>query len=116
MKIEYNYTTYDESPTVSELNILGEDGWVVISITRKDTGIIHYYEVLCGRIKQKNINVVNPKIDISEFIDSCISSGKYIECGLNLRQIHIVEIEHILYTYSDIVAERKIRKLIKTIK
>ena len=47
-----------------------------------------------------------------EFIDACISSGRYIEIGLNLSQEKILEIETILNKYDDSVAKTKILKII----
>lgn len=48
------------------------------------------------------------------FVSSCISSGKYIETGLNLPQAQILEIENILNRYNDATAKTKIRKVVKT--
>lgn len=50
---------------------------------------------------------------MKEFIDDCISSGKYIETGLNLPQKAILEIEDILNRYNDTTAKTKIRKVVK---
>lgn len=48
----------------------------------------------------------------TQFIDACISSGKYIEFGLKLSQKEILKIENILDQYDDDIAKIKIRKLI----
>lgn len=52
---------------------------------------------------------------LKEFVDGIISSGKYIEKGLNLQQKEILEIENILNKYNDTTARTKIRKIIKNI-
>lgn len=52
---------------------------------------------------------------ICEFLDACISSGKFIQTSdeIKLGQNAIVEIENILMRYNDKTARTKIRKLIK---
>ena len=55
------------------------------------------------------------KDQINEFLDACISSGRYVETGLNLKQELVLEIENILYKYNDTTARAKIRKLIKSL-
>ena len=53
------------------------------------------------------------KDKLKEFVDACISSGKYVEIGLNLPQKEILEIEDILNIYNDTTAKTKIRKVVK---
>ncbi len=48
-----------------------------------------------------------------EFVKDCISSGKYIETGLNLSKKEILEIEGILSRYNDRTAKTKINKILK---
>jgi hypothetical protein len=50
-----------------------------------------------------------------EFVEACISSGKYVETGLNLPKKYILEIEDIVNRYNDATAKTKIRKVIKNI-
>ena len=55
------------------------------------------------------------KEKLKEFVDACISSGKYIETGLKLPQKDILEIEDIVNRYNDTTAKTKIRKVIKNV-
>jgi hypothetical protein len=48
-----------------------------------------------------------------ELVKYCISSGKYIETGLNLSKKEILEIEDILNKYNDHTAKTKINKILK---
>lgn len=51
------------------------------------------------------------KVNLKEFIDACIGSGRYVETGLNLPKEEILEIETILNRYNDSVAKTKILKI-----
>lgn len=53
------------------------------------------------------------KVKLKEFLDICISTGRYVETGLNLPQKNIIEIEDILNRYNDSTAKTKIKKLIR---
>tara|TARA_R110002124_G_C8931286_1_gene512026 strand:+ start:1935 stop:2180 length:246 start_codon:yes stop_codon:yes gene_type:complete len=53
------------------------------------------------------------KEKLKDFVDACISSGKYIETGFKLPQKDILEIEDILNRYNDTTAKTKIRKVLK---
>jgi len=55
------------------------------------------------------------KDKLKEFVDACISSGKYVETGLNLPQKEILEIEDIVHRYNDTTAKTKIRKVVKNV-
>jgi len=55
------------------------------------------------------------KDKLKEFVDACISSGKYIETGLNLPQKEILEIEDIVNRYNDTTAKTKIRKVVRNV-
>lgn len=50
----------------------------------------------------------------NEFLDACISSGKYVKTSdnINLSQEQILEIEDILYRFNDKTAKTKIRKML----
>lgn len=64
--------------------------------------------------KEENIHDEYLKGDILEiFINNCISSGKYIDGVLNLKQKQILEIEDILGRYNDSKAKTKIRKILE---
>lgn len=52
---------------------------------------------------------------LRDFVDACISSGKYIETGYKLPQKSILEIEDILNRYNDTTAKTKIRKVVKNV-
>ena len=52
------------------------------------------------------------KKELNEFVDACISSGKYIETGFNIPHDKILDIENILYRYNDTTARTKIRKVL----
>lgn len=55
------------------------------------------------------------KDKLKRFVDACISSGKYVETGLDLPQKEILEIEDIVNRYNDTTARTKIRKIVKNI-
>lgn len=55
------------------------------------------------------------KLKEKEFVKNCISSGRYIETGLNLSKKEILEIEDILDKYNDHTAKTKINKILKNI-
>ena len=64
--------------------------------------------------KEENIHDEYLKDDTLEvFINRCISSGKYIDGVLNLKQKQILEIEDILGRYNDSKAKTKIRKILE---
>lgn len=48
-----------------------------------------------------------------DFLDICISTGKYVETGLKLPHNVTIEIESILNKYNDSTAKTKIRRLLK---
>lgn len=65
--------------------------------------------------KEENIHDEYLKDDTLEvFINRCISSGKYIDGVLNLKQKQILEIEDILGRYNDSKAKTKIRKILES--
>ena len=55
------------------------------------------------------------KDKLKEFVDACISSGKYVETGLKLPQKEVLEIEDIVNRYNDTTAKTKIRKVVKNV-
>lgn len=55
------------------------------------------------------------KTELRDFVDACISSGKYIETSFKLKQEDILEVEDILNRYNDTTAKNKIRKLVLTV-
>ena len=55
------------------------------------------------------------KKELKEFVDACISRGRYVETGLNLPQKEVLEIEDIVNRYNDTTARTKIRKVVKNV-
>ena len=54
-------------------------------------------------------------LDIEQFLDDCISSGRVVSDYLDkFEDEEIFKIEDILYRYNDTTAKRKIKALIKT--
>ena len=53
------------------------------------------------------------KEKLNEFIAKCVSTGRYVEVGLNLPHTSIMEIENILERCGDKTASSKIRKIVK---
>lgn len=52
---------------------------------------------------------------VNEFVDMCVSCGKYVESFFNLTDEHILKVEDIIDRYNDKTAKTKIRKLIMEI-
>lgn len=52
------------------------------------------------------------KIEINEFLDACIGSGKYIQTSFELTHEQIIEVEDILNRFNDKTARTKIRKIL----
>lgn len=98
----------------------------IINATNKDDGttmVLYEGERRDGNGKAQFVRELNEfvvkfepfEINTFDFVDACISSGKYVETGLNLPQTAILEIEDIIYRYNDTTAKTKIRKVIKNI-
>jgi len=52
------------------------------------------------------------KTELNEFLDMCISNGKYVETIFKLTQEQILVVEDILNRFNDKTARTKIRKII----